>query len=197
MGVPFPAYALPTIHGELKRHLRDHSWVIRPPRHLQDLRPVIARTWPALAQRLGREATLRELAVELGHEPAVIAEALNCRNSLHPASLDASEDGGSQEDGQLADSIGLDDGRLDRSENLIMLRTTIKELSRREKEVIFRRYFLEQTQQVIGTHLEMTQMQVSRMLARTLVKLQTHLLTESSVHDVVDKVPSRPNTRIA
>lgn len=201
IGVPFPAYAAPTIHGELKRYLRDHSWVIRPPRHLQDLRPVIARTAPALAQRLGREATVQEIADELGHERSVVAEALTCHSCLYPVSLDSGQSGDGredgQEDGQLADSIGLEDGRLGRSEDLIMLRAVITGLSMKEKELLFRRYFREQTQQAIGADLGMTQMQVSRMLARTLVKLQTHLLTEPPVDEGANRVRATRSARSA
>ncbi|AUZ89117.1 RNA polymerase subunit sigma-28, partial [Arthrobacter agilis] len=64
-GVPFASFAVPTINGEIKRYLRDSCWVVRPPREVQDLRTEIARAAPAMAQRLGREATARELGLEL------------------------------------------------------------------------------------------------------------------------------------
>ena len=61
-GDSFPAYAAPTITGELKRYLRDRSWMVRPPRHIQDLRSRLFRAEPELAQAFGRNPTVAELA---------------------------------------------------------------------------------------------------------------------------------------
>jgi RNA polymerase sigma-B factor len=170
-GVPFASFAIPTITGEIKRYLRDCCWVIRPPRHLQDLRTEAARTTPVLAQRLGREPTTRELARELGADEAVLAEALTCHTSLRPESLDAPHDGKS-----WGDTLPSADNCIERSDDIVSLRAAVNGLSPAEKELLYRRYFKEETQQQIGEHLGMTQMQVSRKLARILVLLQKRLL---------------------
>ncbi|MCC9205794.1 sigma-70 family RNA polymerase sigma factor [Arthrobacter sp. zg-Y769] len=173
VGPHFPAFAVPTVQGELKRYLRDHSWVIRPPRQLQDLRTSIARLQPELLQTLGREPTLRELSEALGVPTKAVSEALNCQSSLRPESLEALEDTG-------AEQWAVADGRLERAENLAMLRRAVRGLSAQDKELLFLRYFHEESQQAIGERLGMTQMQVSRGLARILVRLQHELLDASA-----------------
>ncbi|WP_159802937.1 sigma-70 family RNA polymerase sigma factor [Arthrobacter zhaoguopingii] len=169
-GVPFASFAIPTITGEIKRYLRDCCWVIRPPRHLQDLRTEAVRAAPVLAQRLGREPTARELAAELGAEESVVAEALTCATSLRPESLDAPFDGKS-----WGDTLPSPDNCIERSDDIVSLRAAVNGLTPAEKELLYRRYFKEETQQQIGEHLGMTQMQVSRKLARILVLLQERL----------------------
>lgn len=177
VGTHFPAFAVPTVHGEIKRYLRDNCWVVRPPRQLQDLRTVVAKTQPQLAQRLGRQPSLAELGAELGHDARLIAEALNCQSSLRPESLDAPDGGQADPEGQLlGDVISWEDPGLDLAENMSMLRSAVAELSAPEKELLFWRFFHEESQQRIGERLGMTQMQVSRLLARVLVKLQQRLL---------------------
>lgn len=171
VGTHFPAFAVPTIHGEIKRYLRDHSWMVRPPREVQDLRTTIAKVYPSLLQRLAREPSVSELARELGQNETVVAEALNCHSSLQPDSLDAVLEGGS-----LADFHGGVDKRLEQAESLVMLAEAIRKLETSEKDLLFRRYFHEEAQQVIGERLGMTQMQVSRRLAKILVKLQHEIL---------------------
>ena len=170
VGPHFPAFAVPTVHGELKRYLRDHSWVVRPPRHLQDLRTAVARLQPDLLQSLGREPSLSELSDALGSSTKTVSEALNCQSSLRPESLDA-----------LAETTGAEqwavaDGGLDHAENLAMLRRAVRDLTDTDKELLFLRYFHEESQQAIGARLGLTQMQVSRRLARILVHLQHELL---------------------
>ena len=175
LGVPFPSFAVPTIHGELKRYLRDQSWVVRPPRPLQDLRTAIAKIRPELTQRLAHEPSMRELAEELGHDERLIAEAVNCHSSLRPESFDAPHEGG-----PLGELHGTLDERLEHAETLVMLARAVRNLGPDEKELLFRRYFHEESQQAIGERLGMTQMQVSRKLSRVLVKLQHELLGPAS-----------------
>src|SRR5215207_8464856 len=88
-GGSFPAYAAPTITGELKRYLRDRCWMVRPPRNIQDLRSRILRAEPELAQNLGRAPSEAELAQELGAPVQEVREALNAATSMRPDSLDA------------------------------------------------------------------------------------------------------------
>jgi RNA polymerase sigma-B factor len=170
-GIPFASFAVPTITGEIKRYLRDSCWVVRPPRAVQDLRTEIARTAPAMAQRLGREATARELGLELGWPESKILEAQASHSSLRPDSLDAPTEGRT-----WADTLASDSNGMERSDDMISLRGAVNELDAGEKELLYRRYFMEQTQQGIGDELGMSQMQVSRTLARILVKLQKRLL---------------------
>jgi RNA polymerase sigma-B factor len=177
-GVPFASFAVPTITGEIKRYLRDSCWVVRPPRDVQDLRTEIARAAPAMAQRLGRDATARELGLELGWPESKILEAQASSSSLRPDSLDAPFEGRS-----WADTLATDTNGMERSDDMISLRGAVNELDAGEKELLYRRYFMEQTQQGIGDELGMSQMQVSRTLARILVKLQKRLLGAPAAPD--------------
>ncbi|MHA7281854.1 sigma-70 family RNA polymerase sigma factor [Arthrobacter sp. TMS2-4] len=170
-GIAFASFAVPTISGEIKRYLRDSCWVVRPPREVQDLRTEIARTAPAMAQRLGREATAHELGIELGWPEHKVLEALASSTSLRPVSLDAPLEGRT-----WADTLASESSGVERSDDMISLRGAVNELGDGEKELLYRRYFMEQTQQGIGDELGMSQMQVSRALARILVKLQKRLL---------------------
>ena len=173
LGVDFAAYAVPTIRGEVKRYLRDCCWMIRPPRELQDLKSTAVKADSELAQRLGREPSLTELSEHLEKDPATVAEALTCGGSQRPESLDASTGGLG-----WAETLPADDDPFAHTDDVLALRAAVHELSAREKELLYRRYFHEETQDRIARRLGMTQMQVSRLLARTLVKLQKRLLDE-------------------
>jgi RNA polymerase sigma-B factor len=174
LGIDFAAYAVPTIRGEVKRYLRDCCWMIRPPRDLQDLKSAAMKADSELSQRLGREPSLGELSEHLEKDPATVAEALSCGGSQRPESLDTSPEGPG-----WADVLATGDDQFARSDEVLALRAAVRELSARERELLYRRYFHEESQDRIARRLGMTQMQVSRLLARTLVKLQKRLLGES------------------
>lgn len=172
-GESFPAYAAPTITGELKRYLRDRSWMVRPPRHIQDLRSRLYRAEPELAQVLKRNPTVSELALHLEVKAGEVREAINASSSLHPDSLDAVP----PQHGALPTSEVLagSDVALERLEELSCLRGALQELGPADRELLYRRYFCEETQVQLGKKLGMTQMQVSRRLARVLMGLQRRL----------------------
>lgn len=179
-GDSFPAYAAPTISGELKRYLRDRSWVVRPPRHIQDLRTRLYRVEPDLAQSLGRTPSIADLAQELGADPTDVLEAICASSSMHPDSLDAVNP---HNDSQpIAEVLATSDAPLERLEELACLRDAMADLDPADRELLYRRYFCEETQVQLGERLGMSQMQVSRRLARVLVALQRRL-QESSYAD--------------
>lgn len=172
-GDSFPPYAAPTISGELKRYLRDRSWVVRPPRHIQDLRTRLYRVEPELAQALGRTPSIAELAQELGTDPGDVLEAFCASSSLHPDSLDAVNP--HSDSVPVAEMLAAPDSPLDRLEELACLREAMQDLDPADRELLYRRYFCEETQVQLGERLGMSQMQVSRRLARVLVALQRRL----------------------
>jgi RNA polymerase sigma-B factor len=176
-GESFPAYAAPTITGELKRYLRDRCWMVRPPRHIQDLRSQLCRAEPELAQSLGRSPSIAELASHLGVETGEVREALNAASSLTPDSLDSVPPHGGAR--PASEVLACPDVPLERLEELSCLRDALQELNAADRELLYRRYFCEETQVQLGERLGMTQMQVSRRLARVLVDLQRRLLDSS------------------
>ncbi|ELT45167.1 sigma-70 family RNA polymerase sigma factor [Arthrobacter nitrophenolicus] len=172
-GESFPAYAAPTITGELKRYLRDRTWVVRPPRHIQDLRTRLFRAEPELTQALGRNPSVEELAGELGTDPAEVQEAISASSSMHPDSLDAVNP--NSDAPALGDVLACPETPLERLEDLACLREAMQDLDAADRELLYRRYFCEETQVQLGKRLGMSQMQVSRRLARVLVELQRRL----------------------
>ncbi|MDV8147537.1 sigma-70 family RNA polymerase sigma factor [Arthrobacter sp. B10-11] len=169
-GASFPAYAAPTITGELKRYLRDRCWVVRPPRQVQDLRSELLRSEPALSQALGRPPTAAELAKELAVSPDAVREAMVAAASLRPDSLDAVDV--HSDAAPLAETLPSEEDPLDRLEELICLNQAIHELSAEDQELLYRRYFCEESQAELGRRFGVSQMQVSRRLSRVLVRLQ-------------------------
>lgn len=174
-GESFPAYAAPTISGELKRFLRDRCWTVRPPRRVQDIRTHLQRTAPDLAQSLGRVPTAQELADELGVSIEDVREAQAAGSSMHPDSLDNADPWGGP---PLAEVLVSPDAPIERLEELVCLNEAIQELDPDDREMLYRRYFREETQTELGQRFGISQMQVSRRLSRILVRLQHRLLAE-------------------
>lgn len=172
-GDDFVSFAVPTISGEIKRHLRDHGWFIRPPRRIQELRGRAAAAGPRLAQFLGRSPSTRELAEYLGESVDLLREAYRSQDGLTPTSLDIpiSDD----EQVSLGDAIGAPDDRHARVELAADLRAAFSVLTPRERRIVHLRFFEDCTQQQIATELGVTQMQVSRLLGKILIRLRAAL----------------------
>ncbi len=176
-GDSFPAYAAPTITGELKRYLRDRSWMVRPPRKIQDLRSRLFRAEPELTQSLGRTPKISEIASHLGVDATEVLEAFSASSSLQPDSLDAVDP--YRDILPTGEALACPDEPFERFEELVCLRQALQELDATDRELLYRRYFCEETQVQLGERLGMSQMQVSRRLARVLVELQHRLLERS------------------
>ncbi|WP_314193422.1 sigma-70 family RNA polymerase sigma factor [uncultured Arthrobacter sp.] len=174
-GESFPAYAAPTISGELKRFLRDRCWTVRPPRRVQDVRTQLLHTAPDLAQSLGRTPSAQELASELGVSTADVREAQAAGSSMHPDSLDSPDPWGGP---TMGESLVSPDQPIEHLEELVCLNEAIQELDPDDREMLYRRYFREETQVELGKRFGISQMQVSRRLSRILVWLQHRLLDE-------------------
>ena len=174
-GESFPAYAAPTISGELKRFLRDRCWTVRPPRRVQDVRTQMLRTAPDLAQSLGRVPTEHELAAEMAVPVEEVREAQAAGSSMHPDSLDNADPWGGP---PMAETLMSPDTPIEHLEELVCLNEAIQELDPDDREMLYRRYFREETQSELGQRFGISQMQVSRRLSRILVCLQHRLLAE-------------------
>jgi RNA polymerase sigma-B factor len=176
-GVEFSTYATPTIVGEIKRHFRDKGWAIRVPRRLQELKLSLTKATAELAQEQGRSPTVAELAVRLGMSEEEVLEGLESANAYAAVSLDAPE--GSDEGGSaVSDTLGEYDEALDRVEYREALKPLLDQLPVREKKILMLRFFGNMTQSQIAQQLGISQMHVSRLLARTLVQLREGLLNE-------------------
>ena len=170
-GNSFPAYAVPTISGEIKRHFRDFGWAVRPPRRLQELRAGIAAAEDALRQDLGREPTREELGAALLADPGQVAEAQLTATAYHCMSLDAPTPAGTS----LGDSVVNETSDFARIEDHDALSRALKLLTDRERRILQLRFVEEHTQAEIGAVLQVSQMQVSRLLTSILGRLRQEL----------------------
>jgi RNA polymerase sigma-B factor len=173
-GVEFSTYATPTIIGEIKRHFRDKGWAIRVPRRLQELRIAISSSSAELLQELGRSPTMSELAARMDVSEEELVEGLESANAYTTLSLDApdSSDEGSI---RMVDSLGEDDEALEHVENRETIKPLLAQLDPREKHLLTLRFFRGMTQSQIDQEIGVSQMHVSRLLARTLAKLRESL----------------------
>jgi RNA polymerase sigma-B factor len=176
-GVEFSTYATPTIVGEIKRHFRDKGWAVRVPRRLQELKLALTKAIGDLAQRLGRAPTVAELAAHLQMSEEDVLEGLESANAYSTVSLDA-PDSGDEDAPAVAESLGMVDEALEGVEYRESLKPLLERLPPREKRILLLRFFGNMTQSQIATELGISQMHVSRLLAKTLAQLREGLTTE-------------------
>jgi RNA polymerase sigma-B factor len=165
-GTPFAAFAVPTALGELRRHFRDHGWMVRVPRRIQNLHLHMGALVTDLAQRLERSPTVTELADAAGVEEEDVLEALEAANCYRPSALEAPMGGGDP-----AERVGLIDNELASADDRATLLPLLEQLPPQQQRIIYLRYFEDMTQAEIATEMGVSQMQVSRLLARSLSEL--------------------------
>src|SRR3954447_19305233 len=171
--IPFASFAIPTIRGELRRHFRDRGWTIKVPRRLQELHLELDAIAAKVSQEQGRPPTVSEIAATAGVSDEAVLEAMEVSDLYRPRSLDAparTEAGGS-----VADGLGSDDHTLTDAEARVALRSMLQELSERDRRIVCLRYFEELTQSEIAEQVGISQMHVSRLLARSLEVLAAAL----------------------
>ncbi len=171
-GLEFTTYATPTILGEIKRHFRDKGWSIRVPRRLQELSAKVNQATDELTVELQRSPSVEEIAAKLGVGAEEILEAMESSGAYTSVSLEA---GGSSEDDEapaLIDRLGSVDEDLDASDDRMVIDDAIRDFSPREQEIVRMRFIDGLTQVEIAKRLGVSQVQVSRLLRRTLRKIQ-------------------------
>jgi len=176
-GVEFSTYATPTILGEIKRYFRDKGWAIRVPRRLQELRLSLTAATAELTQQLGRAPTVGELSERLGLSADLVIEGLESANAYNTLSLDA-PDQNDTDSSTVLDALGADDEALENVEYRESLKPLLARLETREKRILTLRFFRGMTQSQIAEEIGISQMHVSRLLARTLTELRTGLLRD-------------------
>ncbi len=169
---PFMAYAVPTITGELRRHFRDKGWMVRPPRALGELSLRIPIETQRAAASLGRAPTSSELAVRLGITHERLLAAREASYAMHATSLDReiSPDGGELGD-TLVERLGTDDPGFEAVERAVTVRSYVRALPRRSRELLYLRFAEDLSQNEIAQRLGVSQMHVSRALRTVLAEL--------------------------
>src|SRR3954452_6321368 len=178
-GASLSAYAVPTMLGEMRRWLRDHSWAVHMPRGLQEATLAVSKASTELEESLGRAPTPQEIAdkLELGLEEVV--EALMAGRAYDATSLQQRL-GHDSEDIELGDTLGGDDIEFDRRELVLTLRQARHVLSERDRLVVHLRFVEDMTQSEIGHRIGVSQMQVSRILRAATARLRDELAVEAS-----------------
>jgi RNA polymerase sigma-B factor len=172
--VEFSTYATPTIVGEIKRYFRDKGWAVHVPRRLQELRLSLSAATAELSQELGRSPTVAELAERVEVDEDDVLEGLESANAYSTLSLDAPEAGDSERL-SIADAIGTEDEALEGVDYRESLKPLLAQLEPREKRILLLRFFKGMTQSQIAADVGISQMHVSRVLARTLSRLREGL----------------------
>lgn len=173
-GSDFVSFAVPTIMGEVRRHFRDNSWSVKVPRRLKELHLRLGAATAELSQRLGRAPTASELAAELDMDREEVIEGLVAGSSYNTLSID-SGGGGDEDAPAIVDTLGDVDDGLDQIENRETLRPLLAQLPERERTVLLLRFFESMTQTQIAERVGVSQMHVSRLLAKSLARLRDQL----------------------
>jgi RNA polymerase sigma-B factor len=170
--VEFSTYGTPTIVGELKRHFRDKGWAVRVPRRLQELNLRLGAVISQLSQDLQRSPTVAEIGRAADASEEEVLEALDSTHAYSLISLDAGPD---REGLSYHEQIGYVDESLESLEDRVSVGPLLKQLPPRERRMLHMRFFKGMTQSEIADELGISQMHVSRLLARTLAGLRDAL----------------------
>jgi RNA polymerase sigma-B factor len=172
-GLEFSTFATPTIVGELKRHFRDKGWAVRVPRRVQELHLHLSTVVSTLAQEQGRSPTIQEIAREAGASEEEVLEAMEAGRAYRLSSIDAPRAGDNDEEGTgLAARLGQDDPQIGHVELRMELSPLLAGLPERERTILHLRFFEGLTQSEIAAQLDISQVHVSRLLARSLDQLR-------------------------
>jgi RNA polymerase sigma-B factor len=162
----FVGFAVPTITGVLKRHFRDHGWVVRPPRPTQELASIIWRQWPTLVQEMGAVPRSQDLAEELGETVGAVQQARFASRGYSASSIDLAMSRG------ICFSSNETDEAIDRTEARMIIEEALAELDEDERQLIRLRFYEQRSQSEIAVEIGTSQMQVSRLLARLMLKMR-------------------------
>jgi RNA polymerase sigma-B factor len=175
-GTAFSSFAVPTILGEIRRHFRDSTWALRVPRQLQELTLQIEHARDELTTSLGRQPTIAELSDRLGAPEERVLQALDLTVAQHTLPLEAP---GPTDDAPEAASARLDEG-YERAEERAVLAPLLATLSPAEAEIVLLRFREDLTQHEIARRVGVSQMHVSRVLYRSIVKLRNGVSSAES-----------------
>lgn len=173
-GVQLTTFAEPTITGEIKRHFRDHGWMVRPPRDLQELNAKVTRAIDTLAKSGQSSPTVTEIAAHLKVGEEDVLEAIHAGGGYNAAPLDPpseESDSAPREHPELA----VEDEDLERMQLRHTIGEGLEDLSDRDRSVIHMRFFRDMTQSEIADEVGVSQMQISRIIRSALNTIRERL----------------------
>ncbi|MCF6093751.1 RNA polymerase sigma factor SigB [Microaerobacter geothermalis] len=181
LGKNFESFAIPTIIGEIKRHIRDKTWSVHVPRRIKELGPKIKRAVEDLTTELGHSPRIEEIASYLNLSEEVVLEAMEMGKSYQALSVDSAiEADGEGGTITLLDLIGQKEEGYEIVDKQLLLSKAFKVLTQREKEIIYLTFFENLSQKQAGDRLGISQMHVSRLQRRALEKLKSAIKVKSS-----------------
>ena len=171
-GLEFTTYATPTVMGEIKRHFRDKGWSVRVPRRLQELSAKVNQATDELTRELQRSPSVAEVAEHLDASVDEVLEAMESSSAYSSVPLEGGGAGDDDDAPSVLDHYGVEDSELEGSADRMVLEDAIADFSPRERDVIRMRFVDGLTQVEIAERLGISQVQVSRLLRRTLRRIQ-------------------------
>ena len=171
-GLEFTTYATPTILGEIKRHFRDKGWSVRIPRRLQELSAKVNQATDTLTTQFQRSPTIQEIADYLDASVDEVLEAMESSSAYSSVPLEGTGSSENDDAPSVIDRYGSEDNELAFTDDRLVIEEALKGFSPREREVIELRFLKGMTQIEIAEQLGISQVQVSRLLRRTLKKIQ-------------------------
>ncbi len=174
-GIPFTAFASPTILGELKRHFRDRVWTVRVPRGLHDRMAEVDKAITELTKKLQRAPSVGEIAERLDVEQTEVLEVLEANHNRRPLSLDRPTSADEADESPPSEWIGREDEGFELVEGRIALDEALPYLDERERLVLRLRFAEDMTQSQIAERIGHSQMHVSRILRRALARIRERI----------------------
>ena len=171
-GLEFTTYATPTILGEIKRHFRDKGWSVRVPRRLQELSAKVNQATDTLTTQLQRSPTIDEIADYLDASVDEVLEAMESSSAYSSVPLEGTGSSENDDAPSIIDRYATEDSELALTDDRLIIEEALEGFSPREREVIELRFLKGMTQIEIAEKLGISQVQVSRLLRRTLKKIQ-------------------------
>ncbi|MEV5720578.1 SigB/SigF/SigG family RNA polymerase sigma factor [Amycolatopsis mediterranei] len=176
-GSDFLSFAVPTIVGEVRRHFRDSGWSMRVPRALKELKQTLGKASDTLAHDLGRAPTPSELAAHLEMDIDTVREGLLAAQAYRTHSLDTPA-AGAEDTATVADQLADDDSGFARFDDRVVLQAALAAVPPRERAIIKMRFFDDLSQSQIAERIGVSQMQISRLLNKTLEELRHRMVTD-------------------
>ncbi len=172
-GHPFQSFAVPTILGEMRRYFRDSGWAIHVPRGAQERALKVRDAQERISNQTGRAPTANQLAEFLEIDLEDVIDALQAIRAYETVSLDAPRSNGEDDVVAFGDSIGKEDERYELVELDATVSAALGHLPSRDRMVLKLRFVDDLTQTEIAERVGISQMQVSRLLRRSLEQLRS------------------------
>lgn len=173
-GYRFAAFAVPTILGELRRYFRDSAWSVHVPRGAQERALRVEDARQQLTSATGRAPTVAHIAQYLEVSMEEVLSSLQASQAYSTLSLDAPRPTTDDETDSYGESLGAEDERFERVEADVVISDALRHLPARERRILYLRFVKDLTQSEIAARVGLSQMQISRLLRRSLEQLRAY-----------------------